>query len=343
MIRIPHARPQWDARFVSAAGAVVRSGQLAEGDVCRQLELEVCGRLQQLNAVAVDSGTSALMLAIRAVQEQREVRKVGIPAYACSSLWFAVRAAGCMPVLMDCDDNLRLHPHKAWDVMPQLDAVILVHPFGMIEPLVAESWDCPVIEDVAQAAGGMFQGRALGSFGDVAVASFYATKPWGGAYGGVVLGAADVCAQVRRMSHPDVDDISCAYVGHHQLSNVHAALALQRLKSATYERSQRQQHMQWLDAQLPEAWRDSVVGRQDGSAFRYIVRIDDADACVQRWHQRGIGVAKPVQQPLCMPNESILEGAYQAWRHCVSLPVISDMSLDEYEYYAQGVRICCTS
>jgi len=338
---IPHARPRFDDRFVRAVADVVRSGQVAEGGICRQLETEVCTRLQRTDAVAVDSGTSALMLALRGLQQQGEVHMVGIPAYACSSLWFAVRAAGCTPVLMDCAEDLRLHADKAWDVMPQLDAVIVVHPFGMVEPLIAESWTCPVIEDVAQAAGGMFQERALGSFGDVAVASFYATKPWGGAYGGMVLGDVGLCDEVRRMSHPDVDDMACTYVGHHQLSNVHAALALQRLQSAQYERTQRQQHMQWLDHLLPETWRNGIWGRQEGSACRYIVRMSEgADVWLERLQQAGIAAAKPVQKPLCMPDAVILEGAYSAWHDCVSLPVLVDMSMDEYEHYAQGVGAC---
>ncbi|MDQ6974339.1 MAG: DegT/DnrJ/EryC1/StrS family aminotransferase, partial [Mariprofundaceae bacterium] len=236
---IPHSRPSFDDRYVQAVSMVVRSAYTAEGEQSRQLEQEVLKQCQQDDAVAVDSGTSALMLALRALQTEQNIQKVGIPAYACASLWFAVRAAGCTPVLMDCGEDLRLDKDHAWKLSPTLDTVILVHPFGMVEPLVAESWDCPVIEDIAQAAGATFQHKAVGSFGDIVIASFYATKPWGGAYGGMVLGSTAMCDAVRMMSHPDDVNLSLPYVGHHQLSNIHASLALVRLQCAVVEKKSR--------------------------------------------------------------------------------------------------------
>ena len=297
------------------------------------------------DAVAVDSGSSALMLVIRALSEKfstsKTTARIGIPAYACASLLFAVRTAGCTPVCMDCNDDLRLDASKAWAIAPSLDAVILVHPFGMIEPLVKEIWPCPVIEDIAQAAGAMLDGQAVGSFGDVAIVSFYATKPWGGAYGGMVLGSHDICTQVRAMSNPDAGDFTQAYVGHHQLSDIHAALVLCRLKYSTQEKQQRQQHMLWLDEHLPQHYVQSIHNRAMGNAFRYIIRTNgDADTIIQHLHEHGIAAAKPVQQPLNLATNESCDGAYQAWKDCISLPLLPTMSSDEYKQYEQGLKTC---
>jgi len=341
MLVLPHSRPYFDDNFVYGVGDVVCSGYTAEGEQCRQLEREVLSRCAQEDAVAVDSGTSALMLAIRALQSKRDIQKVGIPVYACASLWFAVRAAGCTPVLMDCGDDLRLDVDAAWSLAPTLDAVILVHPFGMVEPLVAETWDCPVIEDIAQAAGASLHGKPVGSFGDIAVASFYATKPWGGAYGGMVLSLSEVCDSVRRMSNPDVADLSQPYDGHHQLSNVHAALALARLQRESHEKKGRQQLMHWLDVTLPEHLQQSIHHREQGNAFRYIIRTEqDVATCLEALHDVGIGAARPVQMPLKMDAEAVLQGAESAWKHCISLPVLTDMTTNEYAHYAQGLKTC---
>jgi len=177
---IPHSRPRFNASFKAAVARVLDSGYVAMGDEAAALEQEVASRLQLPYAAAVDSGSSALMLAVRALKGSRPEFTVGIPAYVCSAVLHAVRAAAATPYFMDCGPDLRLDPGRARVAATGLDAVVLVHPFGLIEPLVADAWPCPVIEDIAQAAGGSLNGRPLGSYGDIAVVSFYATKPWGG-------------------------------------------------------------------------------------------------------------------------------------------------------------------
>ncbi|MDQ6968610.1 MAG: DegT/DnrJ/EryC1/StrS family aminotransferase [Mariprofundaceae bacterium] len=338
---IPHSRPIFDEYFSASVQSVVSSGYTVSGAQARLLEQTIIQHLGCHDAVAVDSGTSALMLAIRTLSMQKNIKRVGIPAYACASLLFAVRAAGCLPVCMDCDDSLRLNADKAWHIAPSLDAVILVHPFGMIEPLVKESWPCPIIEDIAQAAGAMIDAKPVGSFGDVSIASFHATKPWGGAYGGMVMASQAICMQVRAMSNPDLADFTQSYVGHHPLSDIHAALVLCRLERNQQETLQRQQHMLWIDKHLPQSYVQSISNRGIGNAFRYIIRSDgDAEACIQHLHAHGIGAAKPVQKPLNFATDEPCEGAYQAWKDCISLPLLPTMSSHEYQQYEQGLKTC---
>ena len=340
---IPHSRPVFDKPFSEAVQSVVSSGHTASGEQVTHLEQLVSQHIGSRNAVAVDSGTSALMLVIRALSTQtaQPISRVGIPAYACASLLFAVRAAGCTPVCMDCKPNLRLDEGKAWDLAASLDAVILVHPFCMMEPLVKEDWPCPVIEDIAQAAGAILDGKPVGSFGDVAITSFYATKPWGGAYGGMVLGSQVLCAQVRAMSNPDAGDFTQAYVGHHQLSDIHASLALSRLAHSEQEQRQRQKHMLWLDEHLPQAYIQSISHRKMGNAFRYIIRTNgEADAGIKHLREYGIGATKPIQQPLNLATGETCDAAYQAWKDCISLPLLPTMSHGEYKQYEDGLKIC---
>ncbi len=338
---IPHSRPIFDAPFSESVQSVIASGHTASGAQARLLEQTIMQHIGCHDAVAVDAGTSAIMLAIRALSLQTTIKYVGIPAYACASLLFAVRAAGCIPVCMDCNHDLRLDADKAWDIASSLDAVILVHPFGMIEPLVKETWSCPMIEDIAQAAGAIFDGKPVGSFGDITIASFHATKPWGGAYGGMVMGSQDLCAQVRAMSNPDASDFTQTYVGHHQLSDIHASLALSRLACSKQEASQRKKYMQWLDEYLPQSYVQSIGNREASNAFRYIIRTNnEADVCIQRLREHGIGASKPVQQPLNLATGEICDAAYQTWKDCVSLPLLPTMSLDEYKQYEHGLKAC---
>ena len=338
---IPHSRPLFNTTFEAAVQAVVTSGHTAMGEQARLLEQTVIQQIGCQNAVAVDSGSSAIMLAIRALAMQKNIQYIGIPAYACASLLFAVRAAGCTPVCMDCTPDLRLDMDKAWALSSQLDAVVLVHPFGMLEPMVKESWHCPVIEDIAQAAGATLDGKPAGSFGDIAITSFYATKPWGGAYGGMVMASTKHCEQIRHMCNPDTDDFSQGYVGHHQLSDVHASLALCRLQGFQAEMQQRKQHMQWLDEHLPSSYVQSIPHRSDGNAFRYIIRTHgEAEKHIQNLRKHGIAACQPVQKPLHLATGEVCNGAQQAWQDCISLPLLPTMTTDEYQQYEKGLKAC---
>ena len=338
---IPHSRPCFNQDDADEVCRVVASGYTASGEQARRLEQTVKSNLCRKDAVAVDSGTSALMLALLALMMGQRVKRVGIPAYACASLLFAVRAAGCEAVPMDCQMDLRLDAEKARALEEGLDVVILVHPFGMIEPLVNEAWSCPVIEDIAQAAGAELDGKPVGSFGDISIASFYATKPWGGAYGGMVLADEDICAYVRGMIHPDSTDFAQRYVGHHRLSDVHAALALSHMKKAKDEFKRRAQQFEWLDACLPESLVESVAHRYQGSMYRYIVRGQDkAEDWLLGLHQAEIGAERPVQKPYDQALGATCMGAQQAWLDCVSLPVLAYITEDEKYIYKQGLKDC---
>ncbi|MDQ6958099.1 MAG: DegT/DnrJ/EryC1/StrS aminotransferase family protein [Mariprofundaceae bacterium] len=344
---IPHSRPVFGTAFADAVQQVVKSGQLATGKVCAALEAEVAGLIGVRYAVTVDSGTSALMLALYALKAKRKVRRVGIPAYACRAVLHAVRAVDAEPVCMDCNDDLRLDAEKARDMAESLDAVILVHPFGMIESMVKESWCCPVIEDIAQSAGGRMDGqtgedgRMVGNFGDVSIASFYATKPWGGACGGMVMSSdADMCERVRHMRCADTAGITLPYAGNHQLSDIHAALARVRLSQSNQEREYRMRQAVAYDEWFMGIKSYPVKREVSCNHYRYIVRVDDASGVIEALHSHGVGAARPVEEPLSRLVGQRCQGAEAAWQQCVSLPLLTDMSEDELDCMRKAIAAC---
>jgi len=338
---IPHSRPVFGAAFAAAVRRVVESGQLASGTECSALEAETARHIDIQHAAAVDSGSSALLLALYALKVERDIRRVGVPAYACRAILHAVRAVGAKPVYMDCNDDLRLDAAHAKGIAGGLDAVILVHPFGMIEPMVGEIWPCPVIEDIAQSAGGGVGSRMLGSFGDVSIASFYATKPWGGAYGGMVLSREEaICKRVRQMRCADTADVSLPYAGNHQLSDIHAALARIRISRASKERDSRIRLAETYDAWLLERKAEPVAREGACNHYRYIVRVDNASRVIGMLRSHGVAAARPVDVPISRLTGQYCSGAERAWKQCVSLPLLTDMSRDELTCMEQAVVAC---
>ncbi|MDX8384073.1 MAG: DegT/DnrJ/EryC1/StrS family aminotransferase [Ghiorsea sp.] len=342
---IPHSRPLFDAGFQDAASRVVQSGMLARGDEVDLLEAAIACKLNRKYVIAVDSGTSALMLSIRALLQHKGGR-VGIPAYACASLLFAVKAAGATPVFMDCSPDLVLDQNKALAAAKSLDALILVHPFGMVEPLIRHAFPCPVIEDIAQSVGASIDGKQVGELADISIGSLYATKPWGGAYGGYI-GTQDphLQQQIRLMTDPDQAGIKQAYAGHHQLSNVHAALALQRINQAYAEQEKRHMLAKKYHEIIENSHFYAVSAQKETVAndFRYMIRTHDADMVIQTLRQQGIAASKPVQTPLHHAvSGAACPQADKAWQTCVSLPMLADMSQDEFEIVSKGLQRCST-
>ena len=239
-------------------------------------------------------------------------------------------------------DDLRLIPEQALKQAGSLDAVIIVHPFGMVEPMAAEAWPCPVIEDIAQAAGAELNGKPVGSFGDMTIASFYVTKPWGGAYGGMVISDDQaLCEAIKAMRDPDRAVQLQDYVGHHQLSDLHAGMANMRLKHATDEQASRQSQANIMDGWFESGTVVPVAGIHNGNHYRYIIRTSgDAEVFINRLQQHGVAAARPVTTPISRLLGIDSPGAEKAWRDAVSLPILADISAVELEQLKEAVKSC---
>ena len=169
---------------VEAAVAVLRSGRVNywTGDEGRLFEREFAAFTQRKYAVAVANGTVALELALRAmgIGPGDEVITTGRTFIASAS---SVALIGARPVFADVDrdsQNITAETIRA-ALTPATRAIITVHlagwPCEMAEILeLAREFGLKVIEDCAQAHGATYQGRPVGSFGDVATFSFCQDK-----------------------------------------------------------------------------------------------------------------------------------------------------------------------
>jgi hypothetical protein len=174
------------------AGSFVES-VWARDDLPRRARALVERRYGARRALLTDSGTSALVLALRLAVPRGGV--VGFPGYACVDLAAAARFAGVRVRLYDLDPA-SLGPDL--DSVDQLlrrgvDALVVAHLFGYPAdvPSVRERAaraGVPVIEDAAQGAGASHRGRRLGSLGELSVLSFGRGKGLCAGGGGALLG-----------------------------------------------------------------------------------------------------------------------------------------------------------
>lgn len=156
-----------------------------------------------LDAVLTASGTEALTLALQLAVARRPGKPVLLPGFACYDLASAAVAAGAPVRLYDLDPHT-LTPDEAsleTTLIGGAAAIVVVHLFGIPVPMdamraAADRAGALLLEDAAQAVGGRWDGRPLGSSGDCSVLSFGRGKGETGGGGGALLVRTD-----SRLSH----------------------------------------------------------------------------------------------------------------------------------------------
>src|SRR5579864_2768913 len=172
--------------------SVVRRGDFILGEAVRQFEMEWAAYCGVKHAVGVDSGLSALELALRGagIGSGDEVITQANTFVATAG---AILAVGARPVLVDCDDEGQINVAALEGALsPRTRAIMPVHLYGKICDIggvlaVASRAGVPVIEDACQAHGAVYRGQRAGGFGLAAAFSFYPAKNLGALGDGGIL------------------------------------------------------------------------------------------------------------------------------------------------------------
>jgi dTDP-4-amino-4,6-dideoxygalactose transaminase len=202
---IPVARPLLGEEEITAAVAVLRSGQVTQGPQVAAFEDEFSALVDGRHCVAVSSGTTALWLSLLALGIGPG-DEVIVPSFTFAATAGAVALAGAAPVFADIDPvTFCLDPAAvAAAITPRTAAVVPVHlyghpaPMGALLPLAARH-GLAVIEDAAQAHGATLDGRPAGAFGAAAVFSFYPTKNMATIEGGMAVAPDAATARKLRL------------------------------------------------------------------------------------------------------------------------------------------------
>lgn len=210
-MRFVDLRPQTERlqpALMAAMAAVLDRTDFILGEDVLRFEAEFAAYCGVGHAVGVDSGFSALELALRAAgigpgdevitQANTFIATVG-----------AVLAVGARPVLTDCDPYGAMDPAMvAAAISPRSRAIIPVHLFGRICDIdsvlsLAAEHGIAVIEDACQAHGAVLSGKRAGSFGLAGAFSFYPGKNLGafGDGGMLVTDSAEIADAVRILRH----------------------------------------------------------------------------------------------------------------------------------------------
>jgi len=275
----------------AALGRVLDSGQYILGSETTSLERTIAGRCGVPHAVAVASGTDAILLALVALGAGPGTEVVTTP-FTFMATGGAVARTGARPVFADIDPaTYNLDPDLAEAAMtPRTRALLPVDLYGLcadwarFESLAA-SRGVALVEDAAQSIGARLGDRAAGAFGDAAAFSFYPTKNLGGMGDGglVTTRRADVADRIRLLrAHGDAGGYDHREVGmNSRLDAFQAAVLL-------------------VKAERLDAWNDE----RRRIAARYTGRLLDLFPAGAGSASRG-RLPAPISPPSPAPAESL--------------------------------------
>jgi len=173
------------AEILAAIERVCDTQRFIMGPEIAALETEMASMLDVRHAVAVSSGTDALLLALMAL-DVTAGDEVITPTYSFFATAGAVARLGARPVLVDIQQTtFNLDPSTlASAITPRTKAIIPVHLFGQsadMDPIldIAARAGVPVVEDAAQAIGASYKSRLLGGLGTFGCFSFFPSKNLG--------------------------------------------------------------------------------------------------------------------------------------------------------------------
>jgi dTDP-4-amino-4,6-dideoxygalactose transaminase len=201
----PEIEELWD-ELNESFRRVLRSGQFILGPEVKAFESEVAAYLGVKHAIGVNSGTDALVIALRALGIGPGDEVITTP-FTFIATAEAASHTGASPVFVDIDPvtyNLDVELIEP-ALTPRTRAIIPVHLYGHSAEMdaireIARRHDLKVVEDVAQAFGAEYRGRKLGTLGDLGAFSFFPSKTLGAfGDGGLVVTDRDDLAGTVRM------------------------------------------------------------------------------------------------------------------------------------------------
>ncbi len=349
--------------ILSRIDDALSTGQLTLGKYGREFERQFCRHVGSRYAVAVNSGTSAIEIAMRVFGV--EGKEVLVPTNTFFATPAAVLHAGGNVRFVDADPDTFSIDFDALQraVTPHTVGVIVVHIAGIITPCLPDICDwCHerglfVFEDAAHAHGSTLNGQPAGTFGDAASFSFYPTKVITSAEGGMIVTDSEPIRH-EAMLYRDQGKASFTANIHDRLgynwrmSEPHAIIGLSQLKRLDEFIAARREIARVYDEALRDAPRLTPLRIPVNCRSNYYKYVCLLDPCLNRAalkqmlrEQYGVGLSGEVyelpchQQPVFekFGGRLTLPVAEGICRRHICLPISARMTVKEAAYVVDAL------
>jgi len=377
MNKIPFALPEIGEEEINEVVDSLRSGWVTTGPKTKKFEEDFAKYIGVKHALAVNSATSGLHLALDAVGIQRG-DKVIVPVNTFTSTAEVVRYFDADPIFCDIDPDtfnisiaaiekiLSEHPNPS-----EIKAIMPVHVAGQSCEMdeiaeLAKKYNLKIVEDAAHALPTTYKGKLIGTLSDVTVYSFYATKTLCTAEGGMVVTNDDEYAQrikVMRLHGFNRDAwnrynsdkpawyyeiIAPGYK--YNMADLAAAMGLHQLAKADKFHDRRCE----IASKYNEAFKDLdqvqrpfVTRAEDKHSYHlYILKVPNRDEFIQKLSDKGVGTSvhwiplhvQPYWKEKYNFEENMFPVAMKNFESIMSIPIYTKLTDIEVDYIIKSVK-----
>ncbi len=333
---------------------VLNSGYVAQGTEVESFEQELSAFTGIPYSVLVNSGTTAIYLALYALNVGKD-DEVVLPTYVCSALLNAIHMIGAKPVLVDVNDqDFNIDWEKVDDkINSNTKAIIVPHIHGVPTYVPGSEYrGVPIIEDCATAIGSYIKNdkgayEHVGNKAELSITSFYATKFCAMGYGGfVMLKRKELANIVLKYREFDcVEEYKPRF--NFQVSDLNAALGRSQLKKVKNflerRKSIRERYDEIFDKKGIERQSLAVEGTYNN--YRFIVRLAESERERLSSHLSGKGIKTiiPIKTYELLHNYLKLSSedypiAERIAKTTLSIPIYPALTDSEIDYIVQTIK-----
>jgi dTDP-4-amino-4,6-dideoxygalactose transaminase len=337
------------SEVLNALEEICESTSFAQGRATSEFEAKFAAYCGVDHCVSLNSGTSALHLALRCLNIGPGDEVVTVSLTFIATAW-AISYVGATPVFVDIDPVRRtLNPDNLEAaITSRTKAIIPVHLYGMPAEMdrimaIAERHGLPVIEDAAQAHGAKYRGRRVGQFGQIACFSFYPGKNLGayGEGGALITNDASIAQRARSLrDHAQSEKYLHDEIGYnYRMDSFQGAVLSIKLKHLDEWNTARNDVAQLYTELLKDSSYKLPTHVSDSECVWhcYVIETPERERVRSALHDVGIQSAVHYPVPIHLQKAYAhlgyrtgdLPATEALCEHCLSLPIYPELSREK--------------
>ena len=353
---------------------VLNSQHFILGEEVTKLETAIAKYCGTKHAVAVASGTDALLLSLRSLDIGKGDFVITTP-FTFFATAGAIHNVGAIPLFVDINpDTFNINPERVKVLLEgktfhtkrleidlsRIKVIIPVHLYGQMADMdsligIADQYDLEIIEDACQAIGAEYKGKKVGSLGISGCFSFFPTKNLGGyGDGGIITTNRDeIASELRKLrvhgSEKDYHHLSVGY--NSRLDTIQAAILLAELPYLDDWNKKREKNAQIYFGLLKdiEGIECPYIATERKHIFhQYTIRVNNnkRDKLVNFLTKKGVGTKIYYPLPLHLQDcfnylgykKEDFPHSEKAAEEVLSLPIFPELTDEEIEYTCTSIK-----
>lgn len=352
--RIPYYEPSLGGEELEQLTEVIKANWISEGAKTREFETRLAQFCGVKHALAVSNCTGGLIISLMALGI-KPGDEVIVPTFTFIASANSIRLAGATAVLVDVDEKtLCINPDAVEAaITPRTKAIMPVHIYGQAADIeriiaIAKKHGLHVVEDTAQGLGVKFNGKPVGSFGEIGCLSFFTDKTITIGEGGMVLtNSPELARELLMLKHDGRVErgifVHERVAYNFRITEIQAAVGVAQLNKLETH-IQRKRHNEQLYRQYLAGVEGIAFPYWDARCFvvphRHNILVDDPEGLLQYLAKQGIGSRRfymPVHMQPCYNISGHFPNAESAYRRGLSLPTGPLLKKEQIAYVCEKI------